>query len=168
MSQTKPSWGMPKLDAIDLGILADLQENGRMTNVELARRAGLSAPPCLRRVRALERAGYISGFHADLNSKALGFDVTVFALVGLRSQAEADLDAFKDRVAGWPMVRDCFMLAGADDFLLKIVARDLGAYQTFLIGKLTAAPNVANVKSLMTVEASKTLPGVPFDLDGRD
>ena len=134
MSPSKPLPGLPKLDAIDRSILSNLQENGRMTNVELARRAGISAPPCLRRVRALERTGYIGGFHADLNSKALGFDVTVFALVGLHSQAENDLLAFERLVAGWPMVRDCYMLAGEVDFLLKIVARDWDAYQTFLTG----------------------------------
>ena len=134
MSPSKPLPGLPKLDAIDRSILSNLQENGRMTNVELARRAGISAPPCLRRVRALERTGYIGGFHADLNSKALGFDVTVFALVGLHSQAENDLVAFERLVAGWPMVRDCYMLAGEVDFLLKIVARDWDAYQTFLTG----------------------------------
>jgi DNA-binding Lrp family transcriptional regulator len=165
MSPSNPSAGLPKLDAIDRSILSNLQENGRMTNVELARRAGISAPPCLRRVRALERTGYIGGFHADLNSKALGFDVTVFALVGLHSQAENDLVAFERLVAGWPMVRDCYMLAGEVDFLLKIVARDWDAYQTFLTGELTAAPNVAHVKSSLAIRASKIRPGVPFDLD---
>ena len=165
MSRTTPSQALPKLDAIDRSILRDLQENGRMTNVELARRAGISAPPCLRRVRALERAGYIRGFHGDLNSKALGFEVTVFALVGLHSQAENDLVAFENLIAGWPMVRDCYMLAGEVDFLLKVVARDWDAYQTFLTSELTAAPNVAHVKSSLAIRASKTLPGIPFDLD---
>ncbi len=165
MSRTRPSEGIPKLDAIDRSILRNLQENGRMTNVELARRAGISAPPCLRRVRALERAGYIGGFHADLNAKALGFEVTVFALVGLHSQAENDLVAFEKLVAGWPMVRDCYMLAGEVDFLLKIVARDWDAYQTFLTSELTTAPNVAHVKSSLAIRASKILPGIPFDLD---
>jgi hypothetical protein len=84
-----------KLDDIDRRILRDLQDNGRITNVELARRAGISAPPCLRRVRVLEDAGYIRGYHADLEPKALGFNVTVFAQVGLESQAEADLEAFE-------------------------------------------------------------------------
>ena len=77
-----------KLDKIDRRILRDLQANGRMTNVDLARRAGISAPPCLRRVRALEEAGFIRGYHADVNPEALGYGVTVFAQVGLSSQAE--------------------------------------------------------------------------------
>ncbi|MCZ6606431.1 MAG: Lrp/AsnC family transcriptional regulator, partial [Alphaproteobacteria bacterium] len=118
-----------KLDRIDRHILHDLQTDGRITNVELARRAGISAPPCLRRVRALEEAGYIRGYHADLEPKALGFNVTVFAQVGLGSQAEPDLEAFEDLVRQWPNVRECHMLAGETDFLLKIVAEDWDAYQ---------------------------------------
>lgn len=165
MPQAKLDSVRVKLDAIDRHILQDLQENGRMTNVELAARAGISAPPCLRRVRALEKAGYLRGYHAEVNAKALGFDVTVFALVGLHSQAETDLVAFEKRVAGWPLVRDCFMLAGEVDFLLKIVAHDWDEYQTFLTSELTAAPNVAQVKSSLAIRASKTLAGVPFDAD---
>lgn len=152
-----------KIDDIDRRILADLQGDGRMTNVELARRAGISAPPCLRRVRALERDGYIRGYHADLDAKALGFDVTVFAMVGLVSQAEADLVAFEKLCAGWPMVRECHMLAGEVDFLLKIVAPDWDSYQTFLTRELTSAPNVAHVKSSLAIRASKVEPGVPLD-----
>ena len=152
-----------KLDDIDQRILADLQDDGRMTNVELARRAGISAPPCLRRVRALERDGYIRGYHADLNAKSLGFDVTGFAMVGLSSQAENDLVAFEKRCAEWPMVRECHMLAGEADFMLKIVARDWDAYQSFLTGSLTAAPNVAHVKSSLAIRAGKVQPGVPLE-----
>ena len=152
-----------KLDEIDRRILADLQEDGRMTNVDLARRAGISAPPCLRRVRALEEAGFIRGYHADLNAESLGFGVSVFALVGLSSQAEADLVAFEERVRGWPMVRECHMLAGEVDFILKIVAKDWDTYQHFLTGDLTSAPNVAHVKTSLVIRTSKTLPGVPLE-----
>ena len=111
-----------KLDRIDRHILDDLQSDGRMTNVDLARRAGISAPPCLRRVRALEQGGVIKGYHAQVDSQALGFNVTVFAQVGLNSQAEPDLKAFEELVQSWPEVRECHMLAGETDFLLKIVA----------------------------------------------
>lgn len=151
-----------KLDAIDRHILADLQRDGRMTNVELARRAGISAPPCLRRVRALEEAGYIRGYHADLNAELLGFGVTAFAMVGLTSQAEQDLVAFEKRVAGWPLVRECYMLAGEVDFILKIVAEDWDAYQSFLTRELTAAPNVAHVRTALAIRTSKAEPGVPL------
>ena len=113
-----------KLDRIDRRILKELQEDGRMTNVDLADKVGISAPPCLRRVRALEEGGFIRGYHADINGEALGFGVTVFAQVGLNSQAEADLRAFESLVQTWPEVRDCHMLAGETDFLLRIVAAD--------------------------------------------
>lgn len=153
-----------KLDEIDRRILADLQADGRITNVELARRVGISAPPCLRRVRALEEAGFIRGYHADLSSEALGFGVTVFALVGLKSQAEADLVAFEQKVAEWPLVRECHMLAGENDFILKIVAKDWDAYQSFLTKDLTAAANVGHVKTSLTIRASKQQPGVPIEM----
>ena len=151
-----------KLDSIDRRILHDLQDEGRITNVELARRAGISAPPCLRRVRALEDAGYIQGYHADLDPRALGFNVTVFAQVGLKSQAEGDLDTFEELVKSWPEVRECHMLAGETDFLLKVVAPDWEQYQTFLTSKLTAAQNVSHVKSALSVRTTKQLPGVPI------
>ena len=154
-----------KLDRVDLSILNDLQEDGRMTNVELAKRAGITPPPCLRRVRALERNGYIRGFHADVNPEALGFTVTVFAQVGLASQAESDLAAFEETVQQWPEVRECHMLAGETDFLLKIVASDWDAYQRFVTTKLTTARNVAHVKSALAIRATKNLPGVPIDVD---
>lgn len=150
-----------KLDEIDRRILRELQEDGRITNVELASRVGISAPPCLRRVRALEEAGYIEGYHAHLHAERLGFGVTVFALIGLQSQAEPDLKDFADRVEGWPEVREAHMLAGENDFLLKVVARDWDAYQHFLMEKLTAAPNVAHVKTSLAIRATKQLPGVP-------
>jgi len=152
-----------KFDDIDRRILKMLQDDGRVTNVKLAASVGISAPPCLRRVRALETAGYIRGYHADLNAEELGFGVTVFAQVGLDSQAETDLAAFEDRVANWPMVRECAMLAGEADFLLKVVAKDWDAYQSFLTQELTAAPNVAHVKSALSIRSSKHLPGVPIE-----
>ena len=152
-----------KLDKIDRQILHDLQADGRMTNVDLAHRAGISAPPCLRRVRALEEAGFIRGYHALVNPEALGFGVTVFAQVGLSSQAEPDLTAFESLVTSWPEVREAHMLAGETDFLLKVVAADWDSYQRFLTTKLTAAPNVAHVKSALAIRASKFQPGVPIE-----
>jgi DNA-binding Lrp family transcriptional regulator len=154
-----------KLDRIDRRILTDLQDSGRMTNVDLAERAGISAPPCLRRVRALERAGIIKGYHADLSSEALGYSVAVFALVGLKSQAETDLKAFGDLMSEWPEVRECHMLTGQDDFLLKIVAETWDEYQKFLTTRLTSAPNVSHVKSMMVLRTPKQLPGVPINAE---
>ena len=150
-----------KLDAIDLRILSELQADGRITNVELSRRAKITAPPCLRRMRALEKAGYVKGYHADLNGKALGFQVAGFVFVGLASQKDADLKHFEERVRGWPEVRECHMLNGEIDFILKIVATDLQTFQNLLTTRLTPAPNVAHVKTSFTIRTSKALPGVP-------
>ncbi|MDE0810866.1 MAG: Lrp/AsnC family transcriptional regulator [Alphaproteobacteria bacterium] len=152
-----------KLDRIDRRILRDLQDNGRMTNVELASRVGISAPPCLRRVRALEQADFIRGYHADVNPDAMGFTVVIFAFVGLSSQAEADLVAFEEMVGDWPEVRECHMLSGETDFLLKIVARDWDSFQKFLTTRLTPASNVSNVKTALAFRTKKQLPGVPID-----
>ena len=155
-----------KLDKIDNRILADLQRDGRMTIVELARRAQISSPPCLRRVRALEKAGYITGYHADIGTEIMGYGVTVFAHVGLNSQAEADLRAFEELARSWPQVRECHMLAGETDFILKVVAHDWDDYQKFLISSLTPAPNVAHVKSALAIRRSKYEPGVPIESGG--
>jgi DNA-binding Lrp family transcriptional regulator len=151
-----------RLDDIDRRIMAELQTDGRMTNVELAKRVGISAPPCLRRVRALEEQGFVRGYHAKVDSRALGFEVQVFVNVGLQSQAEADLRAFEQRCHGWPLVRECHMLNGEVDFILKCVAPDLSTFQSFLTGQLTAAPNVASVKTSLVIRESKNEAGVPF------
>ena len=153
-----------KLDLIDRKILAELQADGRMTNVELASRVGISAPPCLRRVRALEEAGLIRGYHADVNARDLGFEVQVFAMVRLNSQAEADLAAFEARCKAWPLVRECHMLNGEIDFILKCVAPDLSSFQNFLTEHLLKAETVANVKTSLVIRCAKDAPGLPFEV----
>ena len=154
---------MATLDNIDRKLLAELQSEGRVTNVDLARRVGLTAPPCLRRVRALEEEGVIRGYHADLDPSKLGFAITVFAMVSLRSQAEEDLRAFENHIKQLPEVRECHMLNGEIDFILKIVSRDLQSFQEFLTSKLTPAPNVASVKTSLTIRTAKHEPGVPLE-----
>ena len=154
---------MATLDSIDRRLLAELQDEGRVTNVDLARRVGLTAPPCLRRVRALEEAGVIRGYHADLDASSLGFTITVFAMVSLKSQAEEDLRAFENHIKALPEVRECHMLNGEIDFILKIVSKDLQSFQEFLTIKLTPAPNVASVKTSLTIRTAKNEPGVPLD-----
>ena len=151
-----------RLDEIDRKILAELQADGRMTNVELAKRVGISAPPCLRRVRALEESGYIRGYHADVDARELGFEVQVYAMVGLQSQAEVDLSAFEGLCRDWPLVRECHMLNGEVDFILKCVAPDLSTFQRFLTEELTAADNVISVKTSLVIRGAKDEPGVPF------
>jgi DNA-binding Lrp family transcriptional regulator len=152
-----------RLDAIDWKILKELQDDGRITNVELARRVGISAPPCLRRVRALEEAGFIKGYRALLDEKLLGYEVTVFAMVHLTSQAEPDLKAFEDFVRKEPLVRECWMLSGEIDFVLKCVAPDLKTFQAF-VAELTGAPHVRNVKTSLTLRTSKDAAMVPMEL----
>ncbi|MDG1471993.1 winged helix-turn-helix transcriptional regulator [Pseudosulfitobacter sp. SM2401] len=153
-----------RLDPIDRKILAELQADGRMTNVELAKRVGISAPPCLRRVRTLEESGYIKGYHAEVDAKELGFEVQVFAMVGLASQAESDLSTFEAKCKSWPLVRECHMLNGEVDFILKCVAPDLSSFQSFLTGELLTTPNVASVKTSLVIRGEKDEPGVPFDV----
>ena len=150
-----------QLDQIDLEILGYLQADGRITNVDLAQRVGLTAPPCLRRVRTLEESGVIRGYHADLSARALGWPITVFAMVSLKSQAESDLRAFESYVTTLPQVRECHMLNGEIDFILKVVAADLPSFQSFLTEHLTSAPNVASVKTSLTIRTSKSEIGVP-------
>jgi DNA-binding Lrp family transcriptional regulator len=150
------------LDEIDRKIIAELQADGRLTNVELARRVGISPPPCLRRVRRLEETGYINGYHADTDGQKLGWQIIFFAIVGLESQKLSVLEAFEDLVATWPEVRECHMIRGGGDFLLKLVARD-AAHENRLTQRLTNAPNVARVQTLQTIRTSRCLAGVPID-----
>lgn len=165
---SKESTKRIKLDRIDMQILHDLQMDGRMTNVKLAENAGISAPPCLRRVRALEDAGYIEGYHADLNASSLGYTIKVFAHVNLKDQSEMALKDFEEFVAQWAEVRECHMLAGETDFLLKISAKDWDDYQNFVTRKLTSAPHVANVRSSLAIRTNKSEPGVPIQIEQQD
>ena len=152
-----------KLDNIDRRILADLQEHGRMTNVELAGRAGISAPPCLRRLRSLEEDGVIVGYHAEINPEVLDFKITAFVHVKLGSNNDKDLHAFEEAIRKLPLVRECYLLAGDYDFLLRVVAKDWDHYQRFLTAELSGVPHVVQTKSSPAVRRSKYTPGVPVD-----
>jgi DNA-binding Lrp family transcriptional regulator len=152
---------IPELDSIDRRILSELQEDGRMTNVELSRRADISAPPCLRRVRRLEEAGVIRGYHADTDPAKLGWPIEFFAVVGLDSQKQVVLSAFERMVAKWPEVRECHMIRGGGDFLLRLVARDT-AHENRLTQALTGADAVSRVQTLQTIRTSLDVPGVPI------
>ena len=151
-----------RLDPLDWRILRELQADGRITNIALSQKVGLSAPPCLRRVRALEDAGYVRGYTALLDEKMLGFDLTAFAMVSLHSQSEQDLRAFENRIHSWPLVRECYMMSGETDYILRCVAPNLGAFQDFIIKDLTAAPNVAGVKTSLAIRRAKSEPGIPI------
>jgi len=159
---------VPMLDDTDLAILALLQRDGRISNVDLARAVNLTAPPCLRRVRALEERGFIESYHARINGHALGYTITVFAMVSLKSQAEADLKAFEEHVATLPEIRECHMLNGEIDFILKIVSQDLQSFQQFLTSKLTSASNVESIKTSLTIRTSKNEFGIPIEAPAID
>lgn len=143
------------LDSIDWKILQELQQEGRITNVELSSRVGISAPPCLRRVKRLEEAGIIRGYRAMINAPMLGLDVVAFCLVGLHHQSESELRVFADITRTWPIVRAAWMVSGESDFLLHCVASDLTAFQTFVIEELTASPNVNTVRTALTIRQVK-------------
>jgi DNA-binding Lrp family transcriptional regulator len=155
-----------RLDATDWRILKELQADARITNVALAQRVGITPPPCLRRVRALEEAGLITGYHAQLDERALGFELTAFAMVGLRSQSEAELREFENRLLSWPLVREAYMMSGESDYILKCIAPDLTTFQDFVINELTAAPNVGSVKTALAIRRAKLEPGVPLSVLG--
>lgn len=152
-----------ELDAIDWKILRELQADGRITNVELSRRVGISAPPCLRRVRRLEESGIIRGYRALLDAPRLGMEVVAFCLIGLHHQAEAELKVFAERTRNWPIVRDAWMVSGESDFLLHCVATDLSTFQAWVIEELTSAPNVETVRTALTIRKIKE--EVPVSLE---
>ena len=152
-----------RLDATDWRILKELQADGRITNVALAARVGLSPPPCLRRVQALERAGFIRGYHAELDLALSGFEIQAFAMVTLRAQGEAELREFENRLLTWPIVREAHMLAAEADYMLKCVARDMAAFQDFVLAELGTFPNVASVKTSIVLRRAKHEPGVPLE-----
>ncbi len=152
-----------RLDATDWRILKELQADGRLTNVALARRVGLSPPPCLRRVQALERAGFIRGYHAVLDAHMVGFEVSAFAMVTLRAQGEAELREFENRLLTWPIVREAHMLAGDADYMLKCITTDMASFQAFVLEHLTPLPNVASVKTTVVLREAKREPGVPIE-----
>jgi DNA-binding Lrp family transcriptional regulator len=150
-----------QLDAIDLKILAELQADGGITNVELARRVGISAPPSLRRVKALEEAGLIKGYRATLDARQLGFGVSCFAMVQLKSTTKAEIDAFLARIGAWESVRESWTLSGDIDLMLKCVFPNLEAFQAF-VSELTALPNLASVRTALALAKVKDAPPVPI------
>jgi Lrp/AsnC family leucine-responsive transcriptional regulator len=135
------------LDEIDRRILMALQGNAKLRNVELADAVGLSASPCLRRVKQLEDTGVIRGYATLVDPEAIGLPVSVFVQVTLEKQAESSLEAFEAHIAGWPEVMECYLMTGDADYLLRVVAADLTAYQEFLMQKLTRVAGVASIKS---------------------
>jgi DNA-binding Lrp family transcriptional regulator len=159
----KIKMGRSRLDLIDKKILKTLQENGRISNVELAKEVGISPPPCLRRVRILTERGYIKSYHAEVSAAKMGYGVYVFSMVTLKNQDQDSIKAFEAYIAKLPIVREAHLLTGDADFMLRVVAKDWDAYQEFLTKDLISAPNVASVKSFLSLRTGKNLPGIPIE-----
>jgi Lrp/AsnC family transcriptional regulator, leucine-responsive regulatory protein len=153
----------PDLDLIDCRIVAALQADGRLTNLELAERVGLSPSPCLRRVKRLERDGYIEGYRAMLQRNRLGLGLTVFVGVKIGGHANVEAEAFQESVVAMPEVVACHLVSGEADYLLEVVVPDLEHYQRFLVGKLLALPIVREVRSNIAIQTLKA--GAPLPLD---
>ena len=152
---------MHTLDEIDRKIIAVLQSDGKITTQELAARVGLSASPCARRLRILEGRGVVKGYVAVIDQKAVGRPVSAFASIRLERQHEEDLDRFEQAITSWPEVVDCYLMTGQRDYLLRIVVRDLEAYERFLKDKLTRLDGVASIETsfaLGQVKRSEVLP----------
>jgi Lrp/AsnC family leucine-responsive transcriptional regulator len=137
----------PTLDAIDRKILAVLQEEGRISAQELAERVGLTASPCLRRIRILEESGVIRRYVAVVDQDTVGLPVSVFVSVKLERQREEELDRFATAIARWPEVLECYLMTGPRDYLLRVVVPDLPAYERFLKEKLTRLDGVQSIES---------------------
>ncbi len=152
-----------KLDAYDRKILAALQRDGRLSNVELADEIGLSASPCLRRVRMLEEAGVIRGYQVNLDRDEVGLGLTVFVGVKVERHHEADAEAFRLAVTALPQVISAFLVSGESDFLLQVVVPDLRAYERFLTGELLRLPGVRDIRSNFAIQAVKTPGPLPLD-----
>lgn len=155
-----------KLDEIDLSLLRIIQEQARISNVDLADRIGLSPAPCLRRVQALERAGVIKRYVALLNPHALGSDVTVFVQISLDLQVGGRLDMFEQHIIQRPEVLECYLMTGDSDYLLRVIVPDVAAYERFLKDALTRIEGVAGIKSSFALREVKYSTALP--LPGRN
>lgn len=153
---------MVQLDAIDYSILAILQTEGRITNAELASRIGLTPGPVLARVNKLENAGYIKGYRAELDRERLGYPVTVFVAVIMKSHDQPTCDAFVKAVNLLPQVLECHHIAGEEDYLLKVVASSPAEYERFTTEKLAAIPSIQRIKTTFVLSSSKSVASIPL------
>jgi len=152
----------PDLDAIDARIIAALQADARLSNTELSARVGLSPSPCLRRVKRLEREGFIETYRAILQRDRVGLGLTVFVTVKIDGHADARADALQDALVAMPEVTACHMTSGEADYLLEVTVPDRQRYQAFLVGKLLDLPIVKEVRSYVAIQSLKTAGPLPL------
>lgn len=157
---------MIKLDKIDFSIIECLQKHGRMTNVELAAKAGISAPPCLRRLKFLEENGVINGYHAEINGAAMGYNFEAFCFISLNSQAAKDVEHFVQNIKKLPNIRSCISTIGFFDFMLKIVTLDLKHFEKLVENNISKIQNISQIKTLVVVKKLKEEHGVPMEMVG--
>ena len=157
-----------QLDAINRRILEHLQDNARISNVDLAARVGISASPCWRRVRELEESGVISNYVTLIDAASVGLMVSVFVNVSLERQVERELDVFQKAVRERPEVMECYLMTGEADFLLRVVVPDLMAYERFLMDHLTRVPGIASIKSSFALKQVKYRTALPLDRGGAE
>jgi len=136
-----------KLDRIDYQILHYVQNDGRMPNIDLSEKVGLSPSPCLRRVKALERAGVIKRYVGIVDAGQVGLGISAFVNVSLSSQEKRALEQFQARIVTYPEVMECYLMTGTSDYLLRVVLPDLESYERFLLEKLTKIPVIANIQT---------------------
>ncbi|KAB2868015.1 MAG: Lrp/AsnC family transcriptional regulator [Bauldia sp.] len=153
---------MDNLDAIDVRIIAAVQNDGRISINDLAGKVGLSPSPCARRLRILEEKGVIKGYAAMIDQTKVGLPVSAFASIKLERQREEDLDRFARAVAGWPEVVDCYLMTGQRDYLMRIVVRDLQAYETFIKSKLTRLEGIASIETSFALDQVKRAEVLPI------
>ena len=154
---------MIDMDAMDLRLVSELQENARLTNVELAARVGLSPSPCLARVRALEASGLIARYVTLLDPAAVGLNVSVFIQVSLEKQVDASLNRFESAIIGMPEVMECYLMTGDSDYMLRVVVPDVPALQQFIVDRLTKVPGVSNIRSSFALKQVKFKTALPLD-----
>ena len=155
---------MVKLDKIDLSILENLQKNGRMTNVDLASKAGISAPPCLRRLKSLEESGVIKGYYAEINHSVVGYNFEALCFVTLNSQNATDIEKFVNEVTKFKNIRSCTAIIGGADFILRVVDYDFKHFEDFLSNKFSKIDGIAQIKSLIIMKEYKDERGVPIEI----
>lgn len=153
----------PIIDAIDRKILTILQSNAHATSDEISREVGLSPSPCARRVRNLEETGVIKSYVAVVDQVKVGLPISVFASIKLERQREEELDRFASAVQRWPEIVECYLMTGQRDYLLRIVVKDLEAYEAFLKRTLTRLEGVASIESSFALGQVKHAQPLPIE-----
>jgi Lrp/AsnC family leucine-responsive transcriptional regulator len=151
-----------KIDAIDIRILKELQHDGSLSNVELARRVHLSPSPCLARVKALESAGVIQRYVALADPKTLGLDLNVFINISLKSQSKQALAAFEERIAEHDQVMECYLMTGDSDYLIRVAVADIAALERFIIDQLTPIPGIEKIRTSFTLKQVRYKTALPL------